>query len=74
MYQNEIKSQVNTSGCWVIVCSIVGTHFSIGNQNHFSWNKEIRNISLDVDLIEMIILKFGLECFVIFTETLFCAR
>jgi hypothetical protein len=41
----------------------VGTSSSRRNLNHFSWNKAIKNISLDVDLIRLIILKLGLEYF-----------
>jgi hypothetical protein len=63
MYKNEIKSLVNTSMHWVIACSIVGTHFSRRNPNPFSWNKAIKNIPLDVDLVGLIILKLGPECF-----------
>jgi hypothetical protein len=71
MYKNKIKSLVNTSVYWVIACSIVGTHSSISNPNSslsrnpnpLSWNKAIRNILLDVDLIELIILMLGPECF-----------
>jgi hypothetical protein len=63
MYENEIKSLVNTSVHWVIACSIVGTHSSRRNPNPLSWNKVIRNISLDVDLMGMIILKLGTKCF-----------
>lgn len=48
---------------WVIICSIVGTDSSRRNPNPLSWNKAIRNISLDVDLMGLIILKFKLECF-----------
>jgi hypothetical protein len=70
MYKNKIKSLVNTSVCWVIACSIVGTP-SISNPNSslsrnpnpLSWNKAIRNILLDVDLMELIILMLGPECF-----------
>jgi hypothetical protein len=60
---------------WVIICSIVGTHSSRRNPNHLSWNKAIRNISLDVDLMELIILKLRPKSFSgIFIEILFCAR
>jgi hypothetical protein len=62
MYKNEIKSLVNTSIRCVIACSIVRTP-SRRNPNHLSWNKAIRNISLDVDLMRMIILILELECF-----------
>jgi hypothetical protein len=47
----------------VIACNIVGTLSSRRNPNHLSWNKAIRNIPLDVDLMEMIILKLGPKCF-----------
>jgi len=40
----------------------VGTSSSRNNPNHLSWNKVIKNIPLNVDLMGMIILKFGLEC------------
>jgi hypothetical protein len=63
MYKNEIKSLVNTFVRWVITCNIVGTLSSRRNPNHLSWNKAIRNILIDVDLIRLIILKLGLECF-----------
>jgi hypothetical protein len=63
MYKNEIKSLVNTFVRWVIACSIVGTPSSRRNSNHLSWNKAIRNIPLDVDLMGLIILKLGPECF-----------
>jgi hypothetical protein len=63
MYKNEIKSLVNTSVRWVITCSIVIIHFSRRNTNPLSWNKTIRNIPLDVDLMWLIILKLGPECF-----------
>jgi hypothetical protein len=36
---------------------------SIMNTNHLSWNKAIRNILLDLDLMRLIILKLGAECF-----------
>jgi hypothetical protein len=48
---------VNISMHWVITYSIVGTCFSIRNPNRLSWNKVIRNIVLDVDLMKMMILK-----------------
>jgi len=41
----------------------VGTPSSRNNPNPLSWNKMIRNISLDVDLMRLIILKLGPECF-----------
>jgi hypothetical protein len=63
MYKNEIKSVVNINVHWVIACSIVGTPSSRRNPNHLSWNKAIRNIPLDVDLMGMIILKLGPKCF-----------
>jgi hypothetical protein len=63
MYKNEIKTLVNTSVRWVIACNIVGTPSSRKNLNLLSWNKEIRNILIDVNLMGLIILKFGLECF-----------
>jgi hypothetical protein len=63
MYKNEIKSLVNISVHWVITCSIAGTPSSRRNPNPLSWNKVIRNISLNVDLMRMIILKLGSECF-----------
>jgi hypothetical protein len=63
MYENEIKSLVNTFVRWVIACSIIGIPYSRRNSNYLSWNKAIRNIPLDIDLMRMIILKFGLECF-----------
>jgi hypothetical protein len=63
MYKNEIKSLVNTSVHWVITRSIVGTHSSRRNPNPLSWNKTIRNIPLDVDLMGLIILKLVPECF-----------
>jgi hypothetical protein len=45
----------------VIAC--IGIPSSRRNPNPFSWNKAIRNISFDVDLIRLIILKLGAECF-----------
>jgi hypothetical protein len=63
MYKNEIKLLINTFVHWVIACSIVGTHSSRRNPNPLSWNKAIRNIPFDVDLIGLIILKLELECF-----------
>jgi hypothetical protein len=54
---------VNIYVHWVIACSIVGTHSSKRNSNPLSWNKVIRNIPLVVDLMRMIILKLGPECF-----------
>jgi hypothetical protein len=64
MYKNEIKSLVNTSVRWVIACSIVGTpSLQEGIQIFCSWNKTIKNIPLDVDLIRLIVLKLGSECF-----------
>jgi len=63
MYENEIKSLVNTYVYWVIACSIVGIPSSKRNPNPLSWNKAIRNIPLDVDLMGIIILKLELECF-----------
>jgi hypothetical protein len=48
---------------WVIACSTVGTPFSRRNPNPLSCNKVIRNIPLDVYLMEMIILKLGLKDF-----------
>jgi hypothetical protein len=70
MYKNAIKSLVKTSVHWVIVCSIVGTPSSRRNPNPLSWNKAIRNIPLDVDLVRLIILSVS----VVFTEILFCVR
>jgi hypothetical protein len=63
MYENEIKSLVNISVPWVLACSIVGIPSSRMNPNPLSRNKAIWNISLDVDLMGMIILKLGPECF-----------
>jgi hypothetical protein len=63
MYESEIKSVVNISVHWVIACSIVETSSSRRNLNHFSWNKAIMTILLDVDLMGIIILKLGPECF-----------
>jgi len=63
MYENEIKSLVNTSMRYVIVCNIVETHSSRMNQIILSWNKAIRNIILDVDLMVMIILMLVPEFF-----------
>jgi hypothetical protein len=63
MYKNEIKSLVNSSVRWVIACSFVRTPTSRRNPNPLSWNKAIRNIPLDVDLMGLIILKLGPECF-----------
>jgi hypothetical protein len=63
MYENEIKLLINNSVHWVIACSIMRTPSLRRNLNHLSWNKAIRNIPLDVDLIRMIILKLGSECF-----------
>jgi hypothetical protein len=71
MYKNVIKSLVNTSERWVIACSIVGTHSSRRNPNPLSWNKAIRNIPFDVNLMGLIILKLGPECLVVFTESFF---
>jgi len=62
MYKNAIKSLVKTFVLWVVACSIVGTHSSRRNPNPLSWNKAIRNIPLEVDLMWLIILKLGLEC------------
>jgi hypothetical protein len=61
--KNEIKSLANTSVHWVIASRIVGTTSSRRNLNSLSWNKAIRSISLDVDLMGLIILKLGPECF-----------
>jgi hypothetical protein len=33
------------------------------NPNHLSWNKAIRSISLDIDLMGLIIIKLRPECF-----------
>jgi hypothetical protein len=63
MYKNEIKSVVNINVHWVIACSIVGTPSSRRNPNPLSWNKTIRNIHLDVDLMRLIILKLRPEYF-----------
>jgi len=63
MCEDKIKSLVNTFVRSVIACSIVGTPFSRMNPNPLSWNKVIRNILFDVDLMGMIILKLGPECF-----------
>jgi hypothetical protein len=66
MYKSEIKSMANAANIsvrWVIICSIARRFSSRRNQNPLSWNKTTRNISLNVDLIGMIILKFGPECF-----------
>jgi hypothetical protein len=63
MYENVIKSLVNTFVCWMIACSIVRTPYSRRNPNPLSWNKAIRYIPFDVNLMRMIILKLGLECF-----------
>jgi Ca2+/Na+ antiporter len=63
MYESEIKSMVIISRHLVITCSILGTLSSRINPNPLSWNKMMRNISLDVDLMGMIILKLGPECF-----------
>jgi hypothetical protein len=63
MYKNEIKSLVHTSVHWVITCGIVGTPSLKMNPNPLSWNKAKRNILLDVDLMRLIILKLGPECF-----------
>jgi hypothetical protein len=38
------------------------------------WNKTIKNIPLNVDLMGMIILNSGLIVSVVFTKTLFCTR
>jgi hypothetical protein len=62
MYMNEINLLVNTSVRCVIACSIIGTPFSRRNPNPLSWNKSIRNILLDVDLMGLIFLKLGPEC------------
>jgi hypothetical protein len=48
---------------WVIACNIVETLSLRKNPNPLSWNKVIRNIHLDVDIMEMIILKLEPECF-----------
>jgi hypothetical protein len=58
-----IKTMVNIFVHWVIALSIVGTPSSKINPNPLSWNKKIRNIPLDVDLMRMIILKLGPKCF-----------
>lgn len=63
MYKNKIISLVNTFVRWMIVCNIVGTPSLRRNSNPLSWNKVIRNISLDVDLMEMIILEVRPESF-----------
>jgi len=63
MYTNEIKSLVNTYVHWMIAYSIVGTPSLIRNPNHLSWNKAIRNIPFDIDLMGLIILKLGPKCF-----------
>lgn len=63
MYKNEINSLVNTFVLWVIAYSIVGTPSSRRNLNPLSWNKAIRNIPFDVDLMRLIILKLGPEYF-----------
>jgi hypothetical protein len=47
----------------VIACSIVGIYSSRRDPNPLSWNKTIINISLEIDLKGMIILKLGPECF-----------
>jgi hypothetical protein len=57
------KSLVNTSMNSVIACCIVGTFSSRRNLNPLSWNKAIRDIFIDLDLMGMIIVKLGLECF-----------
>jgi hypothetical protein len=41
----------------------MGIPSSRTNPNPLSWNKEIRNISLGIDLMGMIILKLGYECY-----------
>jgi hypothetical protein len=41
----------------------VGILSSRRNLNPLSWNIEIKNIHLDVDLMRMIILKLGPKCF-----------
>jgi hypothetical protein len=63
MYKNEIKSLVNSFVRWVAPCSIVGRLSSRRNPTPLSWNKAIRNLSIDVDLLGIIILKLGPECF-----------
>jgi hypothetical protein len=63
MYKNEIKSLVLTFVRRVITCSNVGTPSSRRNLNPLSWNKTISNILFDIDLMGMIILKLGPECF-----------
>jgi hypothetical protein len=63
MYESEFKSIVNISVHWMIASSIVGTPSTRRNKNPLSWNKVIRNILINVDLMGMIILKLELECF-----------
>jgi hypothetical protein len=41
----------------------MGTTSSRKNPNPLSWNKAIRNISFDVNLMGLIILKLGPKCF-----------
>jgi hypothetical protein len=62
MHTNEIKSLVNTYVRWVIACNIMGTLSSRRNPNSLSLNKAIKNIPLDVDLMELIILELGPGC------------
>jgi hypothetical protein len=50
---------VNISVHWVITCSIVETQFS-KRIKFFVRNKVIRNILINVNLMEMIIIKLGL--------------
>jgi len=49
------------SKSWVIACSIVETPSS--RMNPFLLNKVIRNILFNVNLMKMITLNPGLECF-----------
>jgi hypothetical protein len=48
---------------WSQVALWKRTPSSKRNPNHLSWNKVIRNILIDVNLIELIILKLKPECF-----------
>jgi hypothetical protein len=48
---------------WVIACNIMRTPSSRRNLNPLSWNKAIRNIPLNVDLMRLIILKLEPKCF-----------
>jgi hypothetical protein len=63
MYKNVINSLVNTSVRWMAPCSIVGRLYSRRNPTPLSWNKKIRNRPINVDLLGIIILKFGHKCF-----------